>query len=326
MRAIETSTWLYEWLFNQRFGVESPENYTFYSLMRGHVFGSLMPKMTANGIDVEPVPKTPADVQTVQERFDVQLWDSIRPEIDDVELCVLMVLGGGLQFSCLDSDKVKNEKPSTHERFILQVDDVSHPVFCLSSDKSIGQATLKEVILRKRNLGDSAGPAIVIVNHQRKRRLDRRNTVDVFDRSIVELAKSNEVALVTALDLVRANFSGIELKWAPKRLIQSIATPGRGLTTLPDLEFAGTVRKVYQKHSVLGIDLLAWTLIDKECALFLQLPEKLVRISIDSIEIEGVDQEICLGPVFVGIKTQLEKIDGLKEGISVYVLRRGFDE
>lgn len=312
LRAVETMSWLFEWLsWEDEHGPKSSRNYSFFSMLRGQPYLSF--DYTEKGVRASPfaTPKAEEPIVTADQMILMQYMGTTKATDGDVDLLARMSFEF-LRFGCEEGPPEPLEEPKLRERYIIRDSNRTAIVFCLESDQFIDMATANAVVERVRDYRDSKREAsvLVIVHHQRQLEKRRRETeaavpLDVANR----LIDAYNATVVTAVDLQMIVLGMLQYGWPVDNVRDSLFTPGRVGLHPPGYTLVGRCSKFYPNHSVLSIELMEGKTIARGERIAVHLVDRYHEEEVKSMQVNAKDVATAQGPCKVGIVSSLTKTD-----------------
>ncbi len=204
LRAIETMSWLFEWLSAEdEHGPEDNRNYYWFSALRGQIiyrFG-----YTDKGAVVRPLPhpEEGEGIVTADQMIFQQYTASLDEGKGDLDLFARMSFEF-LGVECQDGPPEPANEPGVRERFVIRDGDRKAIVFCLEFDGLIDTVAAGAIVTRTLEYVRENGSewrSLAIIHHQRH--LDRRarEVDDAIPDDIQRVFDSCSVTAICALDL-----------------------------------------------------------------------------------------------------------------------------
>lgn len=320
VRAIETMTWLFNWLsWEEGKTQDRSRNYVFFEMLRGMHVPRYDAAYRECGVTVLPNSSSCDRIPTAEEAIWSQYLASIEPDRSDIELFVLMSLAY-LQIDPLDTPP-GTEEMGVYERYLIRDGERCAIVFCLESETAIDVRIMEAVVARlrqHRRQHVSGCKALCIINHQKNKPSRLREVKNAIPDAVNAIAKTSEVAIATALDL-RLLVQGIrDYKWDVECLKSILFLPGRQGEVPPGYGRIGTYVHFYPRASVIAVELDQGASVRIGMRLGIRLPARYHEESIESLEVNHKAVPVATGPCTVGIKTTLDR-SNVRRGQPVYV-------
>ncbi len=177
-------------------------------------------------------------------------------------------------------------------------------------------AVQKYVVLRMREWESVKIQGLTIINHQRHIPPLERDNALPFRQEILDVAKEQQIGLLTTWDLHRLARSFVQNKWNHKQIKDLFYQVGR-INILPShYEFIGTIERFIESKGILGIKIEASSLRLGDRIAF-ELPVIFEEQKCESLEFEKNLIEVGEAGMLVGTKTHLTKKD-VRIGMHVY--------
>jgi hypothetical protein len=319
VRAIETMTWLFNWLSWQDGRTEDRSRaYILGEMMRGMHIPAYPSEYCDSGIVVLP---RPADgpVATAQELLRSQYLASIEGEASDIELFALM------SFASLGIDAVDTSPPPdrsvVHERYYINDKEHHALVFCLECDGLVDADVIEAVANRLREGGQchaTACSALCIINHRKDRPVALREVEGAIPDDANRLANECGITLITATDLRFLVQGAMDYRWDLDPVKNLLFIPGRQGAMPPAYRRIGTCAHFFGNLSVMSVELQPAETVETGMVVGVRLGTQYHEGSIQSLQVNHEDVSAATGPARVGIKTELHRSD-LSVGQAVFV-------
>ncbi len=268
-RALETTTWLFNWLAdNTPDSNRELANYTYFEAQRG--MHSLRWEITRDGIEVKPlftaevfnVDKAPSCLFEMPEAkilssIDVgdipdAVFHATLNRFPDIEHFVVMALAK-LQFEPADDvfqdPEVSEVLPRWHA--VLNNTDVS--VFLYESTQFLTTEEFR--VYREAITIRSAGKFPLVVVHDRKDVEWTTRSTEGVDAMINTSASTAGIGIVRSHDLARFASAAWLNKWAESEIAQELLRPGWGRLPPVHTKEVGQVRRYFPQRNVISIQL-----------------------------------------------------------------------
>jgi len=319
LRAVETMSWLFEWLSSEdEHGPDNSRNYTFFSMLRGQPY--LTVDYTEDGVRVsaKAMPKRDEPIITADQMILVQYLETTEATHSDVDLLARMTFEY-LQIRCEEGPPEPLEDPRLRERYIISDSSRTAIVFCLEFDHLIDMAAANAVVERVRDYRDSNSESsvLVIIHHQRQYEKWRRETASPVTDGVEHRLSSCNATVVTAIDLQSIVLGIFAHGWSVDHVRDSLFTPGRQGTHPPGYNLVGKCNKFYPNHSVLSIDLAEGQTIARGARTAVRLVDRYHEEEVKSMQVNGENVAIAHGPCKVGVVSSLKKSD-VKPGQMIF--------
>jgi hypothetical protein len=323
LRAIETMSWLFEWLsWEDEYGPEDDENYIFFNLLRGQMQYPF--EYSESGVLVCPRPSHSGEEPMLLEQDLIfqQYLNTTDRDTGDIELLARMSFEY-LHIACEDGPPEPVNEPKLRERFVIRDGDRKAIVFCFEFDGLIETSTVGSLIARVleyRRLNSAQWSVLVIIHHQRHQQRRQREIYEVVPEDIKSVLDSCGVTVVTALDLQLLVRGCRELNWQFEYVRDLLFTPGRQAVVPPEYEPVGKFTKYFPKCSALSVDIDEDARIAVGDLIGIRLELQYYEEKVCSLQIDGTAVGEARGPGRVGIATTLNNPD-LKGGQPVFCRR-----
>ena len=312
LRAIETMTWLFEWVDpTDQFSGESTKNYGFFSLMRG-VF-HLVSTASADGVSVE-APQISSTKLVFPKDYLLDVYkQTLVAGKEDIDLFVAMTLAA-LGVSYQDAPPTEAESRWAHEEFHAVIDGRNTLVFCPKASQRIDVGVTSRVIARikevEEELGEPVRSIIVMVGvmeQLRKRRSDPELT------STIEMIKQARCSLVDAAEL------GMIIRATEKHELdiysieQCIFVPGVSKCMPKQLVTIGSLKRPLPKFSAISVSLAPEKKIERGDQIYFLESNELCSCVALGLQINHEIVDTATGPCDVGVEVGNE-IPPIKNG------------
>lgn len=306
-RAIETMTWLFEWLSLDDDG-DSPErnrNLEMFSVLRGMM--PLFPfSYTDHGVVIEDDKKLD-NIVPDHEKLLSQYIASITPEKNDLELFVAMTLDG-LRIRHGATFPEHKEIPIQLERFITSFCEYDALVFPVALDGLMEVSDLASIALRKAvyTSKGSEVTALCIINHQQHLDPVLRERGNAITREVEYLASEAGITVILTTDLCALVCGAMRYQWDFDALRRMLHTPGWQGTSPPCYQPIGTFRKLYRKIGAMSVELQAGQTLAVGETIGLNLLGQYFEQPVASLHVDHAEVQTAIGPCLVGIGTSLK--------------------
>lgn len=328
-RAIETMTWLFNWMSqSDPYTPKDSASDEFYNMSIG--MPHLPCEYTAAGVVVRSYREDP-NVQVIHEDVAQQYYNTLEPEkaddhsesrTNDIELFVAMT-AHAYRVALKNGPPEAPDDPLPRERFRAKVGKRKTLLFCFEFDglpdlKTIGGAIGR---LKRHNVeADDRWYGLCVIHHQRGIPSRSRELDEAIPPEVCELAVTNGVTLVTALDLRLLVNSKRSCSWKNADVLRGLTQFGRQGNTPPGYKRVGIVNRLYEKSQALSLDIDAGESINLGDVICIRLVDRYYEQSISSVQLQRQATETATGPCRVGIGTALSKVE-VAEGQRVFVRR-----
>jgi hypothetical protein len=319
LRAIETMSWLFEWLsWEDEYGPENSRNYIYFTTLRGQPDYTL--DYTENGVRISPIalPNPDEPIITADQIILRQYLDTTDITTSDVDLFARMTFEY-LCINCEEGPPEPLEEPRLRERYLINDGSRTAIVFCLEFDHLIDLAMAEAVLDRVRDFHKSNGESkvLVIIHHQHQYEKLHRETTAAVSQDVQKRLKSCNATVVTAMDLQLLVQGVLSCGWPVEPVRDLLFTPGRQAEYLTGHELVGKCDKFYPDHSAVSIELIEGQSITLGARIVIRLCDRYHEEEVKSMQINGEDVAIAAGPCRVGIVSSLTKSD-VKRGQTVF--------
>lgn len=320
LRAIETMTWLFEWL-NQgdETGHQNTHNYAFFSAFRGMRMYPF--DYRSDGVVVLPMPGDDADapIPTSDELLASQYAESLGPENADAELFVRMSLCK-LQMDCEEGPPEELNSPLMMPRFLVRLQSQLISVFCIELDGlpdiEIATRVVASALAFQRQSSKTYVP-VLVVHHQKHLSPLLREADCAVPVPVEETLRACGVVVITTLDLYFLVQGCESYNWDLSAIQQLMMMPGRQGATPPSYRRVGTVKKVFPKRSAISVELAEGQSIRVGDTLGLRSKARWHEEVVESLQVEKVQTQEAHGPIRVGVGTSLRPTE-VSENIAVF--------
>jgi hypothetical protein len=311
IRAIETMTWLFNWLsWEEGKAEERARNYVLFEALRGMGVPMYSIEYHASGVAVLPRFQGNEQVGSADELLRMQYSASIEGNNCDIELFSLMSFAY-LNLYAEDAPPRADDK-CEHERYHINHNEHRALVFCLESDGLIDTRTIEAVASRFRQStqeGAHIDSALCIINHEKNRPIAKRKVDGAIPDDVEQLAKECGITLVTATDLLLLVQGIMERRWTHQSVKSLMFIPGRQGNVPPGYHRIGTCVHFYPRCSVIAVELEDGVSAEIGMRLGIRLAARYHEEPIKSLQFQGKSIRAATGPCRVGIKTTLRKSD-----------------
>ena len=321
LRAVETMTWIYEWIQHEKFGVESTENYAFYNNLRGQP--RYVPEYLPTGIEIKQPNFEQMDASPMTgDLLDQQFEESITHSKPDIELLVMMALESALGIECLNAPPTELEA-FQFERFRATINGVACAVFCLSFAGSIEPRHLEGIKQRieelKSDFPDKNIHGLAVVNHETNQGVHLRLEEACFDDDTVLYANESGITLISTRDICRTIRSGREHGWCREHILCEMLLPGRRLSIPNEYCPLGKVRKIFPKPRVASVAISKNERLQIGDTIGIRGWNLFRELTVTEMQLNGEPVNDAVGPVNVGIKVEDSILKTLKEKQFVFL-------
>jgi hypothetical protein len=318
-RAMETMTWLFNWLAESRPPRRRRlEGDPLKSLMRGQL--SFAYEYTPAGVVVQQVLDDVETAFIVKDELRRQLVAAIEKGSADVEKFALMAVSQ-LGFRRIDTPAPEQNSPFFLERLILIYGDDRVPLFLNDTHESLESDIVERIAARLLTLkveGKAFSLALLIVNSQNGLEWELRDVEEALSETTAQMAVACGIAIVTTVDLLLL-IKGAEARlWPFLEASQSLMRPGRVGVEPPGFRRVGCVRKFFDRPQVASVVLDVSATVHRGDFILIRLADRYYGQEIESMQKDGADIDEAHGGV-VGIQTALRRSD---VGVGDYVFVR----
>jgi hypothetical protein len=320
-RAMETMTWLFNWLAESRPQRRRRlEGDPLKSSMRGGAL-ALSYEYTAAGVVVQQLKWADAkSAPFVEDELRRQLVAAIEKGLADIEKFALMAVSQ-LGFRRIDTPAPEPASPFLLERLILVYGDDRIPLFLQDSHESLGPDIVERIAARLLTLkveGKAFSLALLIVNSQNGLEWELRDVEEAVSETAAQMAVACGIAIVTTVDLLLL-IKGAEARlWSFLEASQSLMRPGRVGVEPPGFRCVGYVRKFFDRPQVASVVLDVSATVHSGDFILIRLADRYYGQEIESMQKDRADIDAAQGGV-VGIQTALRRSD---VGVGDYVFVR----
>ncbi|TWT71643.1 hypothetical protein Pan14r_39530 [Crateriforma conspicua] len=299
LRAIETMSWLFEWLEpNDPFG-EDTENYAFYSTMRGQF--PLEASFTKDGVCMrEPKLDWENDVVFPKDSLIEQYRQSLEGDVPDVDVFAAMTLSAlGVSYS--DADPSSEQSRLAHEQLWAKIGKRDTLVFSLERGTRLDVNAVSRLIQRKRNAEISSGRRLQgLVFLENANSLIERDDFDEFFRENLLSLQLADITLVDANRVMGCILAMDKYGWDQQWIIKKLSQPGFS-DCIPDVFSAiGSVKRPLPRHSAVSISLNEDSHFKSgDCLMFL-VSNRFIEFTPPTIQVERTSVEQVDGPIDFG--------------------------
>ena len=310
-RAMETMTWLFNWLAESRPQRKHRlEGDPLKSSMRG---GELvLPyEYTAAGVVVQQLRWADAkSAPFVEDELRRQLVAAIEKGSADIEKFALMAVSQ-LGFRKIDTPAPEPGSLFLLERLILVYGDDRIPLFLQDSHESLGPDIVERIAARLLTLkveGKTFSLALLIVNSQNGLEWQLRDVAEAVTETAAQMAVTCGIAIVTTVDLLLL-IKGVEARlWSFLEVSQSLIRSGRVGVVPPGFQYVGYVRKFFDRPQVASVVLDSSATIRCGDFIVIRLADRYHGQEIGSMQRDRVNIGEAHGGV-IGIQTGLRRSD-----------------
>ncbi len=321
LRAIETMTWLFEWLnYDDSHGPRTTRNYAFFSSLRG--MRKYPTRYMNDGVEVLPMDHFIDDdqIQTSDELLHQQYSTALDVQDTDVELFVRMSFHG-LNINCEDGPPPDPDSPLLVPRFLISYASRRAIVFCIEidglPDLDLANKVVAAVHAYQQQSDKELFP-ICIIHHQRHLPASMREVDAAVSESFLHVIQACGLSLITTIDLFLFVNARKEYQWNLKQIRDALFSRGRQCVVPPSYKRIGVVRKFYPNHSVLSVEVCDGEELNVGDTVCYRLKHKWHEESLASLEVDKQSFAKLTGPVRAGIKTTLEHSE-VRVGTVVYL-------
>jgi len=317
LRAIETMSWLFEWLsWEDEYGPENSRNYIFFGSLRGQPYYPV--EHTEDGVRVSAMPLPSPDEPTANQMILTQYLGTTDSMTGDVDLFARMTFEY-LRINCEEGPPEPLEEPRLRERYLINDDNRTAIVFCLEFDHLIDSPMAEAILERVRDCRTANGESnvLVITHHQRLHDKRRRETAAVVTEDVLERLEVCNATVVTAMDLQLLVLGVLRYGWPIEPVRDLLFAPGRQAEYPPCHELVGRCNRFYPDHCVVSIELIEGQSIARGARVAIRLCDRYHEEEVKSMQVNGEDLAIASGPCKVGIVSSLTKSD-VKRGQAVF--------
>jgi hypothetical protein len=319
-RAMETMTWLFNWL------AESPappagrrrlEGDPLKGSMRGGAL-ELAYEYTPAGVVVQQWNAKGA--LFMEDELRRQLVSAIEKGSADIEKFASMAVSK-LGYRMINTPTPEQNSPFFLERLILIYGDERVPLFLHDSQESLEADIVERIAARLLTLkveGKTFSLALLIVNSQNGLEWQLRNIAEAVSETAAQMAVACGIAIVTTVDLLLL-IKGAEARlWSFSKVSRSLMQPGRVGVEPPGFRWVGYVRKFFDRPRVASVVLDVSATVHRGDFILIRLADRYYGQEIESMQMDGADIDEAHGGV-VGIQTALRRSD---VGVGDYVFVR----
>lgn len=308
LRAIETMSWLFEWLsWEDEHGPKDSRNYIFFNMLRGQPYLTI--DYTEEGVRISPMEMFADDEPIVtSDQMILRQYLGTTEAQGDVDLFARMTFEF-LQFGCEEGPPEPLEEPRLRERYQISDSDRTAIVFCLEFDHLIDMAAAETVVERVREYRTthSESHVLVVIHHQRQFEKRRREIEAIVPEDVQSRLDSCNATVVSALDLQSIVLGVLAHGWPVEHARAALFTPGRqGIYPLGH-DLVGKYNKFYPNRSVMSIDLYEGQSIAHGAKIVIRLADRYHEEAVTSMQVNGEDVAVAQGPCKVGIVSTLTK-------------------
>ncbi len=311
-RAMETTTWLYNWFVDDPTkAVQTGKNLALKSVMLGHI--ALGHEYTMDGVLVKSWEQTLFGIPRWTPLLE-QLFDSIDKDKADVEKFALMCFTRLKYSQRADVPPPQPGSPFLHEWCYLSHSDKTIPVFVIDTCGMVTGDELKEIATRMLALkqqGKVFSSAMCLANHQNGLSWQLRETEAAVSEEAVTMARACGVTFVTTTDLVLLVVGAETYGWDLEAIKQSLLETGRQGTCPPSFTKVGTVNHFYERHQVVSVRLDSdpMAMIRVGDTVVVRLRDRYFQHTVDSLEVNHKQVTEVGGGELAGIKIPLHRGD-----------------
>ncbi|MBN2021700.1 MAG: hypothetical protein JW809_02815 [Pirellulales bacterium] len=317
LRAIETMTWLYDWLsWTEGRAKDESEYYALFEAMRGQHIPRYAVEYSDVGVVVLPDKQGGKHVGAMLRSQYLALLEG---KGSDIELFALMSFDWlGVEYE--DAPPEPEDSPTVHERYHIRYKERHAVVFCFECDSLVESCAVWNVVSRlaeseRHQKGDCS--ALCIINHQKDRPFALRSVENAVPDDARIIAEQHGLTLITAADL-RLLVQGVkELGWDVEKVRCLLFAPGRQGSTPPVYREIGILAHFFGQLSVMDVELRAGETINFGDTLGVRLGEQYHEEAVESLQVGQNPVANAVGPCRVGIKTTLQR-SSLHVGQKVY--------
>jgi hypothetical protein len=319
LRAIETMTWLFQWLsWGDLYDPKDNRNYVFYSTIRGQIRYPFV--YTDSGVVVLPDQHDTSATKSAEGLLLEQYLSTLRGEKQDIELFTSMSCEF-LHLTCEDAPPESAHDPTPRERYHIIHNGRQATAFCLEFDGLIDRAAVGAVALRSlahMRLRGHDWTTLCIVHHQRHLPAELREIEQAIPEDVTRVAAESGITVITALDLQSLVRGVGEYQWDAEQVKDLLFLPGRQGLLPPGYHWIGAYVRFYERHCVMSVQVDQGQSVKVGDTLGIRLPSRYHEERIESLQVEHEPVPAATGPCKVGIKTGLRKAE-LRAGQSVFV-------
>lgn len=316
LRAIETMSWLFEWLEpNDPFGEET-EHYAFYSTMRGQF--PLEASFTKDGVRMrEPKMDLENDVVFPKDSLIVRYRQSLEGDLPDPDVFAAMTLSA-LAVSYSDADPSNEQSRLAHEQLWAKIGGRDTLVFSLERGTRLDANAVSRLIQRKRNAEIGSGRRLrglvflenanSLIQHDGFEELFRENLYSLQLADITLVDANRVMGCILAMD----NYG-----WDQQWIIKKLSQPGFS-DCIPDVFSAiGNVKRPLPRHSAVSISMNEDSRFKSGDRLMFLVSNRFIEFTPPTIQVEQESVERVDGPVDFGAEVP-DGIPAIKSGWVAY--------
>ena len=309
-RAMETMTWLFNWL------AESPappagrrrlEGDPLKGSMRGGAL-ELAYEYTPAGVVVQQWNAKGA--LFLEDELRRQLVSAIEKGSADIEKFASMAVSK-LEYRMINTPTPEQNSPFFLERLILIYGDERVPLFLHDSQESLEADTVERIAARLLTLkveGKTFSLALLIVNSQNGLEWQLRDIAEAVSETAAQMAVACGIAIVTTVDLLLLIKAAEARQWSFSEVSRSLMQPGRVGVEPPGFRVVGYVRKFFDRPQVASVVLDASATVQCGDFILIRLADRYYGQEIESMQRDRVNIDEAHGCV-VGIQTALRRSD-----------------
>jgi hypothetical protein len=326
-RALETTTWLFDWLANDKpNGNRQTANYTYFEAQRGMT--TLRWEISQDGVQVKPlftdevvdVDEEPSCLSEMPEARIVRSIDfgdipdavfhATLNRFPDIEHFVLMALAK-LGFEKVDDVFQDPEGSGVTPRWhaVLQETEVS--VFLFESEESITAEDFR--IYSEAMKAASAEQFLLVVVHDQKAVEWTTRSTEGSDSDISGSASKAGIGVVRSHDLARFASAAWSNKWAGADISEELLKPGWGRLPPINVKEVGKVRRYFPQRNVISIELNGQIDVSIDDLLWVRLRNELRQFPIRSMQQEHNPVTTARNGC-IGVEVELPRNDVVAEG------------
>jgi len=307
-RAVETTTWLFDWLANEaKVGLRQSKYYSLFEAWRGPA--RMRWEVSSNGVAVQPVvdnaqiddllngdesepPLCLADLpgaRIIESSDEADIPDAIFQatlnRFPDLEHFVLMAIAK-LQFTSAHDVFQDPDKDLIPERWRIEGDHGPIFVFLHQLVKGFELADYKDLFKRieaRRAEGSCEFSAVAIV-HELKDLDWTLHSSKPIPAEIDQKAQTDGIAIIRTDDLARFASGARKFDWLDSDIQLQFTSPGWSRMLPPNCVSAGVVKKLFPEIQVLSAELNGQHTASPGCLMYLRLRDRFVRFKVESIQ------------------------------------------
>lgn len=299
LRAIETMSWLFEWLEPNDPFDEVTENYAFYSTMRGQF--PLEASFTKDGIRMRE-PKMDWENEAVfpKDSLIERYRESLEGDVPDVDVFAAMTLSA-LAVTYSDADPSNEQSRLAHEQLWAKVGSSDTLVFSLERGTRLDANAVSRLIQRKRDAEINSGRRLrgLVFLENTNSLIERDDCEELFRENLLSMQLA-DITLVDSNRVMGCILAMDKYGWDQQWIVKKLSQPGFS-DCIPDVFTAiGRVKRPLPRHSAVSISLNEGSHFNAGDRLMFLVSNRFIEFTPPTIQVELRSVEQVDGPVDFG--------------------------